>query len=405
MNLTSTLRVGGFLGRRAISRGNRGVVVLTCAMMAVVFAELLFIPALIRNATDRIEQELRGSLTANITVAPSGSRQTIPEAASLLPRIRSVPGVAGATGTALAGLQISTANRSGSWSVLAIDPASYATTFTTPSHLLEGSFLRSGDDTDGIVLGIGIAGAGDTAKATYGNSLQTVHVGNDVTVTTIDGSSAALRVVGIYDDQFDQANVRAFIPEQAAARLVPQLRGQADDIYVRTRTIGDETAVIARLRQLDPTLTYRPWQELASAVRDITGSFDTIRSILGAVSLVVAAITVFIVTYVDLINRRRTIGIERAIGIRATAIVTSYVLKAVVFAAIGIVLGAILFRFIAVPLVNRYPFQFPIGPVTLTVTAAEMRSDALILVIVAVVGALLPAWTAVRTRIIDAIWG
>jgi len=84
--------------------------------------------------------------------------------------------------------------------------------------------------------------------------------------------------------------------------------------------------------------------------------------------LLVAAIAVFIVTYVDLVSRRRTIGIERAIGIGGGAIVLGYVLKAVVFAVVGVVVGGLLFVQVAVPVVAAHPFRFPIGPVSLSVT-------------------------------------
>jgi len=52
---------------------------------------------------------------------------------------------------------------------------------------------------------------------------------------------------------------------------------------------------------------------------------------------------VFIVTYVDLVNKRRTIGIERAIGISGRAITLNYLLKAVVFTFFGVLFGAALF--------------------------------------------------------------
>jgi putative ABC transport system permease protein len=174
---------------------------------------------------------------------------------------------------------------------------------------------------------------------------------------------------------------------------------------VKTARVGDEQLVIDQLRRERPDLRYQSWETLSSAVKDITGSFDVISSILTAASLLVAAITVFIVTYVDLINRRRTMGIERAIGISGQSITASYGLKAVVFALVGIGLGAALFFGAAVPLVDHFPFQFPIGPVTLSVTGEELRRDALVLVVVSLVGAIAPAWRAVRIHLVRAIWG
>ncbi len=404
MSAIGTLRVAGFVGRRTITRGNRGVIVLTTTLMAAVFAELLFIPSLILGATEHIEQQLRDNVTADITITPGGSQTTIPDAAGLLAQARATPSVAAATGTVLAGSQVSAGNRSGSWSVLAVDPASYVQTFATAREMIEGTFLAPGD-TDQIVLGVGVAGAGRTDKATYTTSLQSVHAGDQVTVTLLGGESHPFTVKGVYDAQLVDPNQRAFITATAAETLLPQLTGQASAVFVTSEQPGEEDAVVAELQKSRPDLVYKPWQTLQSTVKDLTGSFDTIRSILNAVTLLVAAIAVFIITYIDLVNRRRTIGIERAIGISGLAIALSYVLKAIVFAVVGVVLGAVLFRFAAVPFVDRHPFQFPIGPVTLSVTGAEMRRGAAVLIGVAALGALAPAWRSVRLHIVDAIWG
>lgn len=379
------------------------MIALTTTVMAVIFAELLFVPALIQNATDRVEQELRTSLTGNVSIRPTGSATTISDVSGLLDQVRAIPTVAAATAVTLAGSQVSSGNRNGSWSVFAVDPDSYRATFVTPRDLIEGRFLDP-TDVDSIVLGIGIAGADRTNKATYGNSLESVHVGDDITITLVDGQTHRFRVKGIYDDHFDQANSRGFISASGADRLLPQLQQTANSVFIKTAHVGDEAGVISRVRRGRPDLSYQSWQALASTVREITGSFDVIRSILSGVSLVVAAVTVFIVTYVDLVSRRRTIGIERAIGIKAGAIVASYLLKGALLAVVGVVFGAILFRLGVVPVVNTFPFQFPIGPVTLTVTSPEMIHDAVILVIVAEIGALIPALRAVRVRLLDAIW-
>jgi putative ABC transport system permease protein len=304
----------------------------------------------------------------------------------------------------LIGSQISYRSRSNSWPVLAVDPKSYAQTFTTPRSMIAGAFLDPGA-TNEIVLGIGIAGAGRSQQSTYGSSLQTVNVGDKVTVTLRGGDNHVFTVRGIYETDLAQANTTAFISTATATKLIPQLAGVSSSIYVKTRQIGNEQGIIDELRHQRPEVRYQTWQALASSLADVTGSFGSIKSILNAVSLFVAAISVFIVTYVDLVNKRRTMGVERAIGISGPAIIASYGLKAVAFAVLGIAFGAGLFFGGAMPLVNRYPFQFPIGPVTLSVTQQELQRDAIILIVVAVVGALVPAWRAVRVHLLKAIWG
>lgn len=404
MQVWSSLRVGIFLSRRAITRGSHGIVVLTVAMMAVIYAELLFVPSLIQGATDHIELALRDNVTANVTITPAGSDVTIPDPAVLMAKVRSTPHVAAATATMLVGSQISFENRTNSWPVLAVDPASYARTFTSPRSMIEGHFLDPGA-TNEIVLGVGIAGAGRTRLATYGTSLQSVHVGDHVTVTLTGGVNHVFTVRGIYDTNFTEANISAFISSATGSRLVPTLGGKVSSIFVRTDRVGVEQSVIRHLRKDVPGVDYKSWQSLAASVKDLTGSFNNIKSILNGVSLAVAAIAVFIVTYIDLANRRRTIGIERAIGISGPAITLSYLLKAIVFAVLGVLLGAGLFFGGAVPVVRHHPFQFTIGPVILSPTTTELRSDAVFLVVVAIAGALVPTWRTVRTRLLEAISG
>lgn len=404
MRRGATLRVGAFMARRAITRGNIGVFVMTVAMMSAVFMQLVFVPSLIEGAKEQVERQLRDNVTANITVAPGGSSLVIADPGRLVADALALPEVAAATPTVLAGTQLSTRTQTGSWSILAIDPESYGAVFMTQDHMTEGRFLESGD-TDGIVLGIGIAGADRTELATYLNSLRSVHVGDTVTVAMLGGISRSFTVVGIYDTGMSQVSLRAFVTRTAAEQILPPLAGQVSTIFIRTHEVGTEAAVIAALSAERPDVTYEPWQSLDAAIAELTGSFDIVGAILSAVSLVVAVIVVLIVTYIDLVSKRRTIGIERAIGISGPAIRIAYVIKAAVFAVIGAALGALLFRFAAAPLVAAYPFSFPVGPVTLSVSGVLMLRDALILIVVAMIGALAPAWRTTRMDLLKAIWG
>lgn len=58
-----------------------------------------------------------------------------------------------------------------------------------------------------------------------------------------------------------------------------------------------------------------------------------------------------------------------------------------------------------VPLFDHHPLSFPTGPVTLSVTGQVLRRNGAVMLVVAVLGALLPAWRTVRTHLLDAIWG
>jgi X-X-X-Leu-X-X-Gly heptad repeat protein len=185
----------------------------------------------------------------------------------------------------------------------------------------------------------------------------------------------------------------------------PPGRGSYTRVVVTTTPGTDSDVVQARIATLGTGVEIQGPAQLAAAIQDQLDTFELIDRIMRVMSLLVAAITVIIITYVDLANRRRQIGIERAIGIRSAAIVGSYVIRSIVTALVGTVLGYLLFRFVLVPVVAAHPFQFPTGPVTLVIVPEVTRSNVVILIAVAAIAALIPAVRAVRMRILDAIWG
>lgn len=402
MRLVETIRTASFLAVRALVRGPLGVLVMTVAMMSLVYVQLLFIPSLIQGAIDQIESQLIDTTTSSVQISPGPDDRVIADASTVVDSARNVSDVEAATATLRVGSEVSAGTISGTWPVLAIEPGSYGEVFTTPSNLIAGDWLAAGD-RDGIVLGIGIAGAGDASRSTYRSSLRSVQVGDDVDVTLLDGTQATFAVRGIYRNDFEPSDSSAFITRDAATALLPNTADTATSISIRT-VRGEERTVVAHLREQYGDLGYETWLDLRIVIDNQTESFDLIKQILRVVSLLVAAVTVTIVTYVDLVGKRRTIGIERAIGIRSNAIVWSYVLKAVAYALAGTAVGIALFLGGVVPLIDRYPFSFPNGDVTLSVSRAQLRSDAAILIVVAVASALVPALRTVRVRILDAIW-
>lgn len=397
-------RVALFLSARSLLRGNLSILFTTVGILTLIYLELLFLPSLIQGATNHVTERLKDTLTANVAITPANKNATIiTDVDQYMAKVVEQEGVAAVTATRQVGNRIFSAQSGGSWPVHAIDPSSYNQVFTTHDSLVEGRWLAP-SDTDGIVLGIDIAGAGRRSLPDYATSLQSVGAGDTVTVVLSNGEPHPFTVVGIFDAQFRQADMKAYITNAAADQLLPRQADTADAVYVKTTPKANPAAVVSRIQALSPDSKVLDSSQLEGTIHDQTAGFKLISNILGLVSALVAAITIFIVTYIDLVNRRKQIGIERAIGIRGGAIVASYCIKATVYAVIGIALGILLFKGAVVPFVSSHPFHFPNGPVTLAPSGHELRRDAVILIAVAVVGAFLPSWRSMRIKILDAIW-
>jgi putative ABC transport system permease protein len=404
VRLLANARVAFFLAARSLSRGNAGVTLLTIVMMAVIFISVLFLPSLITGAIAAITLQITSTTASDLQISPGPGSQTITDSTAYLSEVCRAPGVAAATATLRIGTEIENGSESNAWGVDAIDPESYAMVFATPGHLIEGRYLTP-DDTSGILLGVDIAGADDTSLRAYANSLKTVHTGDQVEVTLTSGVRAPFTVRGIYRNFFPLSDAGAFVTDAAARSLLPRSQDIANRVYVKAAAGTTSDDLVTSVGGIRPDLKYQTPQQLTAAIQDQIDTFDLINNIMRVISLLVAAITVFIVTYVELTARRRQIGIERAIGIRSGAIVGSYLIKAVVTAGLGILLGLAAFMLAIVPYVAANPFRFPNGPVALVVDPGITAENVVILLFVALFSALIPAWRTVTMKILDAIWG
>lgn len=205
-------------------------------------------------------------------------------------------------------------------------------------------------------------------------------------------------------DTISRADRRALEDAVAAPAELPG-PGTATRVFAKVDPGSSVQGALDRAETLRSGVEFQTSGELTASIQDQIDTFGLINDIMRVISLMVAAITVLILTYVELTNRRRQIGIERAIGIRSGAIVASYVLKSALSALIGVGLGLIAYRAAILPFVERHPFHFPNGDVVLVADPATTRANVALLVVVAVVAALIPTVNAIRMRILDAIWG
>jgi putative ABC transport system permease protein len=402
----NTVKVAVFLALKSITRGDWRVLLLTISMLILVYINLAFAPALLAGAVQHINEKTRNTLSGDIVVQ-SDNYPVIVGAKEMVSMIETIDGVAAACARNSFGADIRHDGGRFVTAVYAIDPVQDSKVFDISEKVIEGSYLESGDRNQ-ILLGVQIAGNDRENLELYPSSLKTVHAGD--TVSLYYGSlHKEYTVKGIFFTEFVQSDITAYITEEELDALVPEMQDMATSIHVKLEPHAHRESVMGQIRAIGllgfrQPLKLQTWEDVMGFLRSMTKTIDQIITILRAVALVVAAITVFIVTYIDLANRRRQIGIERAIGITSTSIVLSYVLRGVIYAAFGVLAAALIFVYVIVPIEAAHPFHFPFGDVLLPVDVSTLTASAFILCGVAIVSAFIPAWQAIRTKIIDAIW-
>jgi putative ABC transport system permease protein len=118
------------------------------------------------------------------------------------------------------------------------------------------------------------------------------------------------------------------------------------------------------------------------------------------VSLIIAIVVIFINT----VNKRKQIGILKAIGIDHRIIIYSYVIQVLFIATADTVLALVLIGAITAYL-SANPLVFPGGPVIPRVEADLVLQSIVSLFAVSAIAGYIPAWKTAREDILDAIRG
>ncbi|HLD21939.1 MAG TPA: FtsX-like permease family protein, partial [Patescibacteria group bacterium] len=361
--------VGIFLTLRSLTRGNIGTTVMTIFLMAMIFVNLIFLSSIINGLVETANRQVINGLTGEILVeAPSGETY-ISQAAEVEKQLRLVHNVQQVSPRVNFSAELEYNNEQGSYRGVAIHPSKESEVTVLAQNVVEGRFLRP-DDTNAIVLGVQIAGGEGVMMEVY--SLKGAQVGDTVTMRYTNGLEKKYEVVGIVNMNFVQADNQFFISQEEYYSLFPQLKDQVSEFAIKLTQGTSLQPVVDDMKNLDFSLNVRTWKDTAGLVKSFTSSFDIVNFIVSISAIIVAGITIFIIMYVDVVNRRRQIGILRAIGIAESSIAISYVLRALLYAFIGIVIGMYLFTFVVTPTFVRMPLQLPVGDVSVVIDNSIM---------------------------------
>lgn len=294
---------------------------------------------------------------------------------------------------------------SGNWPVIGIDPQSESNVTTIHSSIIAGNYLEPGD-TNEILLGIDIAGGAESGTASF-LTLGGVNIGDKVRLTYSNGTQKEYTVKGIFRSREGRADSTAFINRSEMTSVLGQdaFNDRASQVLVKIDQQGSENKFIAGFQTLGIDGVIRSWQDYGGSIGGVVSSFDNIASLISGIGLVVAAIVMFIVIYINVLSRKRQIGILRAIGVNRNTIMFSYVIQALFYAILGIILGGLLFGYAIMPYFQAHPLDLSIGLVTLNTDPVTITAAVWGIVIAALLAGILPVLNITHQSIIKAIWG
>lgn len=393
-------RIPFFLIARHLIRGSKWQLLLIIFLMAIAFINLVFMTSLFNGIIKSSNDQIIDTSTGDIFITPKEGHDFIDDVNAVVNSIKDTPGIKAATPRMLVPASMKYKSKKQTFMTLAIDPNKEKAVTIISKKMSSGSFLDA-EDTDSIIIGKQIAGGKDVENI---SSFKTAKVGDKLTLA-FDNIKHEFTIKGVFDTNYVETDYRAFITKKALHKIAPYYDGKATSIAVKVDDKNDEKAVIKRLKDKDLDLSIHSWQDMAGLMKSVEKSFVSIDVLLGLVGGMIAAVTIFIVIYIDISNKRQQIGILRAIGIKPYLIRSVYVLQSIVYSVCGVLLGSLIFFSVLVPYFQVHPFVLPLGDAHLIVNYADFTLRAEIIVMVAVISGLIPAIFVTRMPMLDEILG
>lgn len=410
------LRIGLFLGLRQIQRANLWTTLLIIVVILFTFLNLVALSGILIGIVDGALKGVRSEALGDITINPLDGETRIQETQRLVEELKTYPEIASFSErfTGLATVEANYKERRSlsaepdivAVTVTGINPEAEEGTTKLSSLIREGSYLDSSES--GYIL-IGKYNI-DRYAAEFGDvfeSLENIYPGDTVRVTVGDQSREFI-VKGIVDSKVDLVSIGVYIPEKEFRRMFDRADYNANQIAIKLKPGYDEIAVRDQLRKSDLVTLAKINgfnEDIPKFIVDVRKTFDILGLFTGAIGLLVASITIFIVIFINALSRRRQIGILKAIGITRRTIEYAYITQATFYAVAGSALGIAITYFILIPYFLENPINFPFSYASLSIQADDMFIRASALLVVTLIAGFVPAWMITRQNTLNSILG
>ncbi len=391
--------------------------------MVLTFLNLVVVSGLLVGLISGSFKQFRESYSGDVIVTTLPGRDYIdhsPELISFLnnhPKVTAISPRYGISATVLASLTTlpkknERANAIGA-RIVGIDPELEENVTDFSKFIIAGEPLNT-EESGGILIGANLIKKYSSfadANIPGLDLLNDVDVGQKVRLTyaTKSGNKVIKEffVKGIVQSKVDQISTRMFILDNELKDLLPVNQSQYQEIAIKTDPLFASRLVkeIENYIGLDSARVQTSEEAIPSFLRDVEATFSILGNALSSIALVVAAITVFIVVFINAVTKRKFIGIMKGIGISPMAIQFSYILQAIFYGIVGSAIGLFLTFGVMRPFFDAHPINFPFSDGILVATAAGAGIRVVILLTVTFFAGYLPAKFIVQKNTLDSILG
>lgn len=398
------IRVGFFSASSSLKRGNKKTSFFIIFVLGLIFMNLVFLPALINGMMDLFVGLVKDYAYGNIVIEPAEDDAYINNADNVLKKVRSINGVAGAAKRLEAGASINYKKKVVGASIQGLVPTDERAVSSYPDIVSDGEFLGE-LSRDEILIGAMIAGTGFGAEI-YDN-LGEVKVGSLVNVTYGNNVERVYKVRGIITGTFELTDLNALVHyKELESVLGESAKGKASSIVIKIENEGEEALIKEKIIGVGVKEKVFTWQEKSeSLIKQALQSIGALGIMSKVVSLIVGASLIFIIIYINTLNRKKEIGILKAVGVTPNSIRISYIFISLFYVSLGIFLGLVMFLTLTFYLQANPIVFYETMEIAPMIEWGLLMQSALLMAGMSIVAGFIPAWFVTKQDILDAIWG
>jgi len=408
--------VGRFLAFRELKRNNPWSTALIIFVMSLTFLNMVLMGGILTGLADGMMNSFKTYYSSDILIKPATQHISISQSGMLNSVIKSLPSYKASSSRYTTPAILENENKVKirnteigqrvSSTTVGINPKDEDAVTGISSEIILGEYLKE-YDTDGIILGKSLLAEYSQGSSTEPR-LKGVTIGSRLKLI-IGNKDIDVFVRGIVDTGNSTVDSRAFMLESTMRPLVNNYSLSASEIAVLLNSGSNREEakgyILNNFSYNTDVIVETAEETLPKAISDMKKTFSMLGNIVGVISLIVGAITIFIVIFVNAITRRKYIGIMKGIGISARAIEVSYVMQSLFYALSGILFSSLIIVWFLAPWFDIHPLKFPVTEGKLAVTTSGLVIRGLILTLTAFISGYVPARMVTKQNTLDAILG
>jgi ABC-type lipoprotein release transport system permease subunit len=414
--LATSLKVGIFLGVRQLKRASRWTTGLIVFIMTLTFLNLVVVSGILVGLIVGGNNANREQYTGDVILTTLSGKSDIARSQDILATIRSNKNFTQYTERFIAGGQVEANYKTRSdfnakpdtagTQLTGIDPVRENDFSNISKYVIEGEFLDP-NESGYVVLGSNLLRRFSSSFGDGFDSLDGTYPGDTVKIT-VNGKTQEFIVKGIVKSKVGEVSLRAFVTTNDFLRMVGRdslnvneisLRHAPvlTDVQAKNILVGSGFGDYAKIQTAD--------EAIPDFLNQIKLAFGVLGNMIGAIAIVVASITIFIVIFINAVTRRKFIGIMKGIGVSSQAIQISYLVQSLFYAVSGSLIGLVVLYGLLVPAFLKHPINFPFSGGILVAEPVGTLIRMIVLLIITLIAGFIPARMIVRKNTLDSILG